>query len=106
MMNQGYPNPDGPYVSTGANMPPRNYPNEPYAGGHPGASVPAPQQPIYAPNQPIQPGYPVPANYPYPTQAPAGAPVYATQPQDPFFGRGASPNKNHPKPASKLNSFV
>ncbi|KAL7938398.1 hypothetical protein V8C35DRAFT_320211 [Trichoderma chlorosporum] len=97
MMNQGYQNPDGPYVSTGANMPPRNYPNDPYAGGHPGPSVPAPQQPVYASNQPVQPGYPAPS-YPYPNQAPSGAPVYATQPQDPFFGRGASPNKNHPKP--------
>lgn len=99
MMNQGYQNPDGPYVSTGANMPPRNYANDPYAGGHPGAAVPAPQQPVYASNQPVPAAYPAPA-YPYPNQAPAGATAYAMQPQDPFFGRGASPNNNHPKPTS------
>jgi hypothetical protein len=86
-------------------MPPRNYPNDPYAGGHPGSSVPAPQQPVYASNPPVSSGYPAPT-YTYPNQAPAGALAYATQPQDPFFGRGASPNKNHPKPTSSLNSFV
>ncbi|GFP53038.1 hypothetical protein TASIC1_0002022200 [Trichoderma asperellum] len=105
MMNQGYQNPDGAYVSTGANMPPRNYPNDAYAGGHPGSAVPPPQQPVYASNQPVPQGYPAP-NYPYPSQAPAGGMAYATQPQDPFFGRGASPNKNHPKPSSSLNSLV
>ncbi|KAL6893287.1 hypothetical protein GGI43DRAFT_176900 [Trichoderma evansii] len=89
MMNQGYQNPDGAYVSTGANMPPRNYPNDAYAGGHPGSAVPPPQQPVYASNQPVPQGYPAP-NYPYPNQAPAGGMAYATQPQDPFFGR-ASP---------------
>ncbi|KAJ4865216.1 hypothetical protein T069G_01746 [Trichoderma breve] len=97
MMNQGYQNPDGPYVSTGANMPPRNYPNDPYAGGHPGASVPPPQQPVYASTQPVQPGYPAPA-YPYPNQAPSGAPVYATQPQDPFFGRASPAGQTSQQP--------
>ncbi|PON21504.1 hypothetical protein TGAM01_v209667 [Trichoderma gamsii] len=99
------------YANSGAprprsNSPPvQNYPNDAYAGGHPGSAVPPPQQPVYASNQPVPQGYPAP-NYPYPNQAPAGGMAYATQPQDPFFGRGASPNKNHPKPSSSLNSLV
>ncbi|KOS22330.1 hypothetical protein ESCO_001591 [Escovopsis weberi] len=98
MMSQAYQGPDQPYVSTGANMPPRMYPTDPYAGARPGPAGPVPPQPMYASAAPVAPpqaGYPAPA-YPYPGQPPAGAPPpYAMQqPQDPFFGRGASPSSN------------
>ncbi|KAK5998972.1 hypothetical protein PT974_01356 [Cladobotryum mycophilum] len=84
MMNQGYQGPDQPRA---------------------GSNVAAPLQPIYATGPPPLAGYPAP-NYQYPSQAPTGTSAYAMQPQDPFFGRGASPSSSdYPNSSSDVNSL-
>lgn len=92
MMNPGYQGQDAPYVSTGANMPPRAYSSDPYANNRM-PSVSAPPQPTYISAPPPQQGYPAPA-YQYQNQTPPPGPGAFSgmpPPQDPYFGRGLFP---------------
>lgn len=98
----GYqPEQDAPYIGTGANLPQSGYAavNDPYASRM-GPAVTVPQQPVYATGPPAQSGYPAsaPPQYQYQSQPPpqlAGGHSYpAMQPQDPFYGRGASKQRS------------